>query len=62
VEAKKVYMKRAGSLTVIASVCGTDGDPQDTKLQKKMLQEAGVVVFETNAKATAACCWLLGKE
>ncbi len=61
-EAKRIYKQHGGALTVISSICGTDGDPQDLKLQKKILREAGVVVFDTNAKAMTACCWLLGKE
>ncbi len=60
-EAKQVYKNRGGSLTVIASICGTDGDPQDKKFQVKMLCEAGVHVYESNARAMAACCWLLEK-
>lgn len=60
-EAKQVYKHRGGSLTVIASICGTDGDPQDKEFQEKMLREAGVHVYESNARAMAACRWLLGK-
>jgi FdrA protein len=36
---------------VIASVCGTAGDPQDLLRQEKALQEAGVVVAPSNAAA-----------
>ena len=60
--AKKVYKQRGGWLTAIASICGTDGDRQDIGLQKKMLHEAGILVFDTNAKAIAACSWLLREE
>jgi len=60
-EAKKVYKQRGGSLTVLASICGTPADPQDLTFQKKILREAGVLVYDSNAKATAACCWLFGK-
>jgi hypothetical protein len=59
-EAKHTYQRNGGSLTVIASVCGTNGDPQDLGLQVKMLHDAGVLVYDSNAKATAACGWLLG--
>ncbi len=59
--AKHVYKQRGGALTVVASICGTPDDPQDLTLQTKMLREAGVLVYDSNAKATAACCWLLGK-
>lgn len=60
-ETKQVYKQRGGSLTVIASICGTEDDPQDLTLQTKMLHEAGVLVYGSNAKATAAYRWLLGK-
>ena len=58
-EAKQVTRQRRGSLTVVASICGTDGDPQDLNLQAKMLKEAGVIVFHSNAKAAQFCCELL---
>jgi FdrA protein len=61
-EAKHVYKQRGGSLTIIASICGTGDDPQDIDLQTKMLSQAGVLVYGSNAKATSACCWLLGKR
>ena len=61
VEAKRVYKQRGGSLIVVASICGTKGDPQDLTFQVKMLHDAGVLVYDSNAQATAACCWLLGK-
>jgi succinyl-CoA synthetase alpha subunit len=60
-EAKQVTRQRGGSLTVVASVCGTETDPQDLNLQVKMLREAGVLVFRSNAQASAACAELLGK-
>jgi len=61
-EAKRVYKQRGGSLTVVASICGTKADPQDLTFQVNMLRDAGVLVYDSNAQATAACCWLLGKE
>jgi FdrA protein len=60
-EAKQVYKQRGGSLTVIASICGTEGDPQDLAFQAKMLREAGALVYGSNARAITACRWLLGK-
>lgn len=50
---------RGGKLTVVASMCGTDGDPQILDVQVNLLQDAGVLVFQSNAKATAFCCRLL---
>jgi FdrA protein len=60
-EAKRISGQRGGALTVLASICGTEGDPQDFNLQEKMLLEAGVLVYRSNALATAACRWLLEK-
>jgi FdrA protein len=62
VEAKHVYKQRGGSLTIVASICGTEADPQDLAFQVKMLRDAGVLVYDSNAQAAAACCWLLGKR
>jgi succinyl-CoA synthetase alpha subunit len=59
VEAKQAARSRGGALTVVASVCGTDSDPQILDLQLKLLKEAGVFVFQSNAKATSLCCDLL---
>ena len=60
-EAKRAAEQRGGALTVVASVCGTENDPQDMKGQIKMLQEAGALVFYSNALASVACCELLEK-
>jgi len=40
-----------GDPVVIASVCGTPGDPQNYELQKQKLKAAGIIVAETNAFA-----------
>ncbi len=61
IKAKQIYKQRGGALTVVASMCGTEADPQDMKLQEKMLREAGVIVYRSNSRAAAACAWLLGK-
>jgi succinyl-CoA synthetase alpha subunit len=59
VEAKQLAQKRGGALTVVASICGTDDDPQDLSLQTRMLEESGVIVFLSNAKAAHFCCDLI---
>jgi FdrA protein len=41
----------AGGPLVVASICGTREDPQGYDGQKRVLQSAGVVVAETNARA-----------
>ena len=45
----------------VASITGTDEDPQDLQLQKKMLVDAGVIVFPSNASAAAFCSRLLNE-
>ena len=54
--------KEAGGLTVVASICGTEGDPQDLSRQAKTLIDAGVHVFWSNARATEYCLARLGRE
>ncbi len=55
IEAKQLAQKRGGGLTVVASICGTEDDPQDLSLQTRMLKESGVIVFRSNAKAAQFC-------
>ena len=59
IEAKNIAQKHGGYLSVVASICGTDGDPQDLNLQSRMLREAGVIVFNSNASAAIFCGELL---
>jgi len=59
VGARRAAETRGGELAVVASVCGTDGDPQDRDLQMRMLTEAGAVVFPSNAQAVLFCAALL---
>ncbi len=58
-KAQQIAQKRGDSLLVVASICGTEGDPQDLALQTKMLKDCGVVVFNSNAQATQYCANLL---
>jgi FdrA protein len=59
-ETRRLANQRGGTLTVVASICGTQDDPQVLGLQTKMLEEASVLVFPSNALASAALCQLLG--
>ncbi len=63
VEALRMAMDRAarrgGGLTVVASICGTDRDPQGLERQRAMLEQAGAVVYPSNAAATRYCAELL---
>lgn len=51
--------KQGGSLTVVASLCGTDQDPQDIHRQAKILEEEGVIVFLSSAQAAQFCALLM---
>ena len=62
VEARQTAQKRGGHLTVVASICGTEDDPQDLSLQARMLREAGALVFQSNARAAAFCSELLKRQ
>jgi FdrA protein len=50
-EAKAEAGHRGRYLSVVASVCGTEGDPQNLPGQMKALEEAGVIVFRSGARA-----------
>ena len=62
IQAQKAARNRGAHLTVIASVCGTEYDPQDLNFQVSMLREQGVIVFNSNARAALFCAQLLGKS
>ena len=51
-EAKAVAKKDGRHLSIVASICGTDKDPQDKKGQVKKFGEAGVLLMPSNAQAT----------
>jgi succinyl-CoA synthetase alpha subunit len=50
-QAKRAARQRGGFLSVVASVCGTDDDPQDLRKQTMALEEAGVLVLPSSAEA-----------
>lgn len=60
--AQQTAKDRGDHLTFVASVCGTDDDPQDMNLQIQMLKEQGVIVFSSNAKAASFCAALVGNK
>lgn len=57
-EAKGEAKKRSGSLSVVASICGTEGDPQIFPHQVEILEKAGVVLFPSSAQAAQFCALL----
>ncbi len=52
--AKRAAEDRRGHLIVLASICGTDQDPQGVASQEKALAEAGALVFESSLEAVLA--------
>ena len=57
-QAKNQARERGGFLSIAASVCGTEEDPQGLKRQSKLLAEAGVKVFPSSAQAARFCAQL----
>ncbi|MBB6216900.1 succinyl-CoA synthetase alpha subunit [Anaerosolibacter carboniphilus] len=52
IEAGKRYRSEKGlSTCIVASICGTDQDPQNALEQEKRLRNAGVIVMPSNAQA-----------
>src|SRR6266852_1719640 len=46
-------------LPVIVSLCGTEGDPQRLSMQRRALEAAGALVFESNVAAALAAASLV---
>ncbi|MEM3421486.1 MAG: hypothetical protein QW835_01650 [Candidatus Hadarchaeum sp.] len=51
-EAKRIVEESGGYLSTLASVIGTGEDPQGLQNQVKQLEQAGVLVVNSNAQAT----------
>lgn len=49
--AMKMVSDRGGTLAVVASVCGTEADPQKRSVQEQVLRDAGVIVCPDNYQA-----------
>ncbi len=60
--AQSAAQKRGDQLTVVASICGTDNDPQDLPMQKQLLHNAGVHVFESSAQAAKFCAEMIRRS
>jgi FdrA protein len=61
-KARTLRQASGGELVVIASVTGTAGDPQGLSRQVSLLEQAGVVVCESNAAAARLAVRLLAKR
>ncbi len=58
-EAKAQVRARGGHLAVVASVCGTEQDPQNLERQVQQLSQAGAIVMPSNAQAARMAGWIL---
>ncbi len=58
-EAQARLKEERREVLFIASVCGTEGDPQNAKAQEEKLREAGVIVLESTAAATQLAGYIL---
>lgn len=52
-DARKIAATNGRHIVFVASVCGTDDDPQSRVAQKNRLEEHGVIVCRSNAEAAA---------
>lgn len=51
IKVKKELKLKNRNVIFVASVTGTKGDPQNYKKQVRILKDAGIIIFETNAAA-----------
>lgn len=56
---KKARAVSGDRIAYVASVCGVDGDPQDGAKQKKILEDAGITVCDSNAQAAVLAAFLI---
>ncbi|MEM3398610.1 MAG: hypothetical protein QW724_07895 [Nitrososphaerota archaeon] len=49
IEAKRLAESNSREIIMMAHVCGTDADPQNSSIQEEKLRSLGVTVFPTNA-------------
>lgn len=50
-DAQKILLAEGRTVVFVASLCGTDRDPQDFRLQSDKLKDVGVTVCRSNAEA-----------
>lgn len=62
IRAAREQAAQAGrELPVIVSLCGTEGDPQQLSVQRRILREAGAEVYTSNADAAQRCAALIAQ-
>jgi hypothetical protein len=59
VQAKEQARQAGRYLAAVASVCGTQEDPQQLSAQEEMLRQAGVLVAASNAQASRIAALIL---
>jgi FdrA protein len=57
--ARRQASQAGRSLTLVISLCGTEGDPQRLSIQAARFREAGAEVFTSNADAALRCIEIL---
>ncbi len=58
-EAREIAEKDGRNITFVASITGTDKDPQDRSKVKKQLEDAGVIVMPSNAAAAKLSSYIV---
>ncbi len=61
-QAKELVKREGRRLVFIASITGTDKDPQNYSAQKSKLEKAGVIVMPTNAQASRLAALIASKD
>jgi succinyl-CoA synthetase alpha subunit len=61
-KARQIRANAGGELQVVASVTGTEGDPQGLSRQVDLLEQAGVIVCESNAAAARLVAEIIEKR
>lgn len=59
--ARETAEEQGRYLSFVASICGTEEDPQSRELQEELMREAGVVVMPSNAQAARLASLLTSK-
>ena len=60
-ELREISRADGREITIVASVVGTDQDPQNRRYSATRLRDLGVIVAESNAQATRVALASLGK-
>ncbi|MEQ8222076.1 MAG: acyl-CoA synthetase FdrA [Candidatus Eremiobacterota bacterium] len=62
IKAKKIAGEEGRYLSCVASITGTSRDPQNRENQKKILEDAGIVVLPSNAQAARFSAMLVRRN